>query len=165
MGITAALASALFAVLATFLSIMAHDRILARRKERVEKYLEERRQKDLEIQAYRDLADELKKISPALKEGSESFSGFMEGMAMVAKAQADTLDQLKSAVDLLQQSMSPSHDSSEYEEYATDTPAAIRAMEEQEIRDIMRRERGLSREDAQNRVHEKRIYEQMARGR
>jgi hypothetical protein len=133
---------------------------------------EEAERKDREIKAMGGLAEEIQKVSHLMagiqaniEDGSGALNGLLAGITSLAKAQADTMDQLKNAVDLLQQSMSPDHAAKDYEEYATETPASIRAMEEQEIRDIMRRDRGLDRESAEAKVRERRIYEQMARGR
>jgi hypothetical protein len=91
----------------------------------------------------------------------ESLPVFTQGMLDMAKAQADTMDRLTRAVDLLQSTLLPSDQQEDYPDNPKDF--THQAAEEREIDEMVRK--GSTKNDAASRLRERDIYLQLIRNR
>lgn len=137
---------------------------LAKRKEQRQ---EQKLQADSELAALTNLAGSVAKLHGSLSRLEillaplSNIPALLEGMTAMCKLQADMLDQFKASAELFQGTLTGSP--RDYE-YAEETPLAQRQAEEREITEILRREKGLGREEAAARIKERDLYSQMARG-
>lgn len=99
--------------------------------------------------------------TPALVEGLSKIPILVEGLTEMCQHSARQADALNKAVDTLQASILRAPDADSFDEYATETPDAIRAQQRQEIRDLMRK--GVPEGEAESRVRERSIYEQLTK--